>query len=189
MSKSRIVEHRRVKAASLRPHPSNWRTHPARQQAGLRASLKELGFARSLSVYDDPEWGLTVIDGHLRQEIQGNSLVDVEILDFTRDEARKFLATCDPLAGMAEADDEKLAALVAEIETESEAFADLLAELAGTADEDDSVQLTTLDVKPPPKMSWVLIGIPTVRFGEIAERVEALAGVDGVLCETTANDG
>jgi hypothetical protein len=187
--KSRIVEHRRVKAGSLRPHPSNWRTHPVAQQAAIRASLKEIGFARSLLAYNDPEWGLTLIDGHLRQEIQGNSLVDIEIVDLTRDEARKLLATLDSVGGMAGRDDEKLAALVAEIEAESQAFADLLAQLVGAQAADVPVELKAVDVKPPPKMTWALIGIPTVRFGEIAERVEALAKVDGILLETTANDG
>lgn len=34
-------------------------------------------------------------------------------------------------------------------------------------------------------MTWVLIGIPTVRFGEISERVEEIAGLSEVICETT----
>lgn len=187
--KSRIVEHRRVKASALRPHPSNWRTHPPEQQVALRASLKEIGFARSLLAYEDPEWGLTLIDGHLRQEIHGNQLVDVEIVDLTRDEAKKLLATVDSVAGLAESDDEKLAALVAEIEAESEEFADLLAQLIGESEPEGEVQLSTVNVQPPPKMAWVLIGLPTVRFGEIAERVEALAKVEGILLESTVNDG
>ena len=37
-------------------------------------------------------------------------------------------------------------------------------------------------------MTWALVGIPTVRFGEIAGRIEELAAVDGVLCEVTASN-
>ena len=40
-----------------------------------------------------------------------------------------------------------------------------------------------------PKMTWVLIGIPTVRFGEIAEKMESLAAIEGVVLESTSNDG
>jgi hypothetical protein len=43
-------------------------------------------------------------------------------------------------------------------------------------------------VKPPPQTTWVLIGIPTVRFGEINELVERIAAVEGTIVETTAND-
>jgi hypothetical protein len=36
-------------------------------------------------------------------------------------------------------------------------------------------------------MTWVLIGIPTIRFGEIASTVEAIAAKPGIMCEVTAN--
>ena len=34
-----------------------------------------------------------------------------------------------------------------------------------------------------------LIGLPTVRFGEIAERIEGLAGIKDIFLETTSNNG
>jgi hypothetical protein len=41
---------------------------------------------------------------------------------------------------------------------------------------------------PPPAMTWVLIGIPTVRLGEINSDVERISGIKGVVCEISAND-
>ena len=49
--------------------------------------------------------------------------------------------------------------------------------------------LTKLDVKPPPAMAWLLVGIPTARFGEIAPIVEQLSEVKDIVMETAVNDG
>jgi len=43
--------------------------------------------------------------------------------------------------------------------------------------------------REPPRMAWVLIGIPTVRFGEIAALVEQVAALPEVVVETSVNDG
>jgi hypothetical protein len=37
-------------------------------------------------------------------------------------------------------------------------------------------------------MTWVLIGIPATRFGEIAEEIELLAAVDGIRIDTVPAD-
>lgn len=63
----------------------------------------------------------------------------------------------------------------------------LLSELMAPPPE--PTELRPVDVQPPPKMTWVLIGIPTVRFGEINRTVEELATVPEIILETTANDG
>ncbi len=48
-------------------------------------------------------------------------------------------------------------------------------------------KLRQLETQPPPAMAWVLIGIPTVRFGEIAGDVERIAALPGVLVETSVS--
>jgi hypothetical protein len=48
--------------------------------------------------------------------------------------------------------------------------------------------LKEVDVLQPPPMTWTLIGIPTVRFGEVAETIEGLAKIPGVVLEITSND-
>jgi len=65
--RDRIVELRRVPARELIPNPKNWRRHPARQVAALRAVLEEIGYADVLLARETPE-GMMLIDGHLRAE-------------------------------------------------------------------------------------------------------------------------
>ena len=61
---------------------------------------------------------------------------------------------------------------------------DLLADYAGR----EQTVLTKIDVKAPPAMTWVLVGIATSRFGRIAELVDQLGAVPDAIIETTAND-
>lgn len=57
--------------------------------------------------------------------------------------------------------------------------------MTATAPETDIKEVA---VAEPPKMAWVLIGIPLVRFGEINEWVEAIAKITGTMVETTISD-
>ena len=100
--RNRIKGHRRVRAGDLVPHEGNWRTHPPRQRAALQALYAEIGIARSLLAYELPDGRLKLIDGHLRRDLDPDMEVDVEILDVTDDEARALLLSIDPLAALAE---------------------------------------------------------------------------------------
>lgn len=144
--KSRIVEHIRVPASSLKAHPQNWRVHPESQKTALRASLEELGFARSILAYRDPDWGLTIIDGHARQGELGDAEVDVEVTDFTREEARKALLTIDPLAMLAGSDDDMVGKLLAETEADNAALG---AVWQGLRQQDDELPAEEDEEKAP----------------------------------------
>lgn len=187
---NRIVGHADVNPADLVAHDRNWRTHPVAQVAALKDVIAEVGYLRSVTV--NKRTG-RILDGHLRVKLAletGQKTVPVEYVDVPEDQEALALATFDPLAGLAEADAAKLAELLAEIDTDSEALDALLAELAAlTAEEDGPAELKDLDTQPPPAMTWVLIGIPTVAFGSIAEDVERIAEREGVVCETTSNNG
>jgi len=100
--RNRIKAHRKVRAGDLLTHEWNFRAHPAGQKAALAGIYQEVGFARSLLAYELPDGRLKLIDGHLRREIDPDMEVDVEVLDVTDDEARKLLLTIDPLASLAE---------------------------------------------------------------------------------------
>ena len=180
--RDRIIDFRRVRAGSLLPHPKNWRTHPEQQKEALRGILAEVGYVDALLVRQTLD-GLQLIDGHLRAETTPDTEVPVLVVDLDDSETAKVLATFDPLAAMAESNESALAELREHVETESEE----LKELLGTDDSDQPI--TQLPTLPPPKMSWVLIGIPTVRFGEIAEAIECISAIDGIIVESTANDG
>jgi site-specific DNA-methyltransferase (adenine-specific)/site-specific DNA-methyltransferase (cytosine-N4-specific) len=131
--RDRIKELRRVPASELRPSPRNWRTHPQAQQDALRGVLAEVGIADAAIARELPDGTLELIDGHLRADVLGDELIPVLVLDVTADEAAKILVTLDPLAAMAEADSDKLDALLREVQTESEALAGMLTELAEDA--------------------------------------------------------
>jgi len=100
--RNRIKGHRRVRAGELVPHEFNFRLHPEQQRAALEALYNEVGFARSLLAYELPDGRLKLIDGHLRRDIDPDMEVDVEILDVNDTEARALLLSIDPLAALAQ---------------------------------------------------------------------------------------
>jgi len=100
--RNRIKSHRRVRAGDLVPHEWNFRLHPDDQKAALAAVYHQIGFARSLLAYELPDGRLKLIDGHLRRDIDPDMEVDVEVLDVTDEEARALLLAIDPLAALAQ---------------------------------------------------------------------------------------
>lgn len=109
--RDRIKELRRVKASELLPNPKNWRVHPIAQQEALRGVLAEVGYADAL-LARETEDGLMLVDGHLRAETTPDAEVPVLVLDINEEEADLILATLDPLAAMAEAEQSSLSALL-----------------------------------------------------------------------------
>jgi hypothetical protein len=109
----RIRALRRVPAGQLRPHPDNWRIHPPGQRAALAALLRDIGYAGALIARELRDGSLELIDGHLRAATTPDQCVPVLVVDLSDDEARLLLAAHDPLATLAEADADKLAALLA----------------------------------------------------------------------------
>ena len=81
-----------------------------------------------------PDGTLELIDGHLRAETTPEAEVPVLVLDLDEREAAKLLALHDPLAGMAEANEEVLAELLDQVETENDAVQALLDEMLGEPD-------------------------------------------------------
>jgi ParB-like chromosome segregation protein Spo0J len=118
--RDRIKELRRVKASELFANELNWRTHPPGQQEALRSTLAEIGYADALIAREAPNGDLVLIDGHLRKEITPDVEVPVLIVDLNEDEAKKLLATLDPMAAMAETDKEALGKLLQQVDAENE---------------------------------------------------------------------
>lgn len=127
--RDRIRDFRRVKAADLRPSPRNWRRHPEAQQNALRGVLSEIGIADALLARELEDGTLELVDGHLRADTSPDTEWPVLVLDVDRAEADKLLATLDPLAAMAEADEQKLGELLHDLETDSEALDAMLRDL------------------------------------------------------------
>ena len=147
--RDRIKELRRVRADLLRPNPKNWRTHPQAQRDALCGVLAEIGYADALLARELPDGTLELIDGHLRAETTPQTEVPVLVLDLTDEEAAKLLALHDPLAGLAEADGDALAALLGEVETDNDALRSVLdGILAGS----DPLSNRLADEGPPPEI-------------------------------------
>jgi hypothetical protein len=104
--RNRIKAHRRVRAGDLLIHELNFRLHPQMQRAALQALYREVGFARSLLAYELPDGRLKLIDGHLRRDIDPDMEVEVEVLDVNEEEARTLLLSIDPLAAIAQAQEQ-----------------------------------------------------------------------------------
>ena len=129
--RDRVKELRRVKASELILNPKNWRRHPKEQAAALKGLLAEVGYADALIARELPDGRLMLIDGHLRAETTKNAIVPVLVLDVTEAEADKLLLTLDPLAAMAQADQDQVMALLDTVRTDSQAVAALLERVAG----------------------------------------------------------
>lgn len=124
--RDRIVGLERVRAGDLVAHPANWRTHPKAQIEALQESLGELGYADALVARRLEDGRLQLIDGHARSELDPDQMVPVLVTDLQPDEAEKLLLVKDPIAGMAVANKQALADLMARTQVASEALRERL---------------------------------------------------------------
>ncbi|QDT45813.1 ParB-like nuclease domain protein [Gimesia alba] len=128
--KDRIKSFRRIKASLLKRNTKNWRIHSEPQHAALRAILKEVGFASACLVRECNNGTYELIDGHLRAEIAEEEKVPCLILDVTKSEANKLLATFDSVTSMANTDQDALDRLINSIPAVSEDLQELLNQLS-----------------------------------------------------------
>ena len=128
--KDKVKELRWVPASELRKNPRNWRRHPDSQRAALHGTVDQIGFTTPLQVMELPDGSLELIDGHLRLEEFGDETLPVVVVDLTEEEAQVALATHDPLAMMADADQDQLLNLLQSTQFESQAVNDMLDALA-----------------------------------------------------------
>ncbi len=103
-------------ASDLKSHPSNWRRHPPAQQRALQDVLAEVGWAGAL-LFNERTGRL--IDGHLRAQVAKGQKVPVLVGEWTEEQERKILATLDPLAAMAQPDQDALLKLLESVQFES----------------------------------------------------------------------
>jgi len=168
--------------------PENARTHDEDNLKSIVASLRRFGQRKPIVVNRGTkriEAGNGTCEAARRLGWTHLAVVWVEDDPAT---ARGFSIADNRTAELAGWDQVKLETLLAELSDDlPDLHAALLLEQLRPAA--GPVKLKPLDMKPPPKMAWVLIGLPVVRFAEISERIESLSGVDGILLETTQNDG
>ena len=108
------MDFRRVLASELQANPKNWRRHPAAQRKALEGVLQEIGYADALLARETPD-GLMLVDGHLRADTTPDMEVPVLIVDISEEEADKLLVVLDPLAAMAQSDQDALLSLLSNV--------------------------------------------------------------------------
>jgi DNA modification methylase len=198
--RDRIVRLDRVPASKIAPSPHNWRVHPPEQANALRGVLDDIGFAGAVLARQRKDGTLEAIDGHLRLETMGAAEVPVLVTDLTEGEAKTVLATYDPLGAMATANAAKLDELLREVQTDSEAVAGMLADLAAGAgcewaqpepgaggDEFDATPEASGPTRTQAGELWVIGGVHRLLVGDctVAENVERLMGGEkALLCNT-----
>jgi len=171
--RNRVKELRHVPASELAANPLNWRTHPAGQQAAIRGILAEVGIAGALLAYETPD-GLRLIDGHLRRDAAPDSEWPVLVLDVTEDEARKLLATVDPISAMAATDGDALARLLADVKIDDEALGKMLKDVQAAV--------------PKPDVQVVEAGTPELPVEPVTQRGDLWTlGDHRLLCGDSTN--
>lgn len=130
--KNRVKEMRMMSATEISANEKNWRTHPDKQTRALSGILEEIGIAGALLCYHSERNGgaLTLIDGHLRKEVAPGEEWPVLITDLTDAEADTLLAVYDPVAAMAGAERERLAALIEGVRVQDARLRELVAGVA-----------------------------------------------------------
>lgn len=131
-----------------------------------------------------------LIDGHLRSDTAGDEEVPVVVVDVSEQEAEKLLLSLDPLSSLADSNARALDELLRDAQTGESSLAKVWEDLARENGllEDGEASTTELEVKSPPKMAWVMIGVPVVRYGEVQSAIESIAAVSGVAVMSTVND-
>ena len=174
--RNRVKELREISAGELKANAKNWREHPKQQREALAGVIQEVGFADVILARELADGTLEIIDGHLRAELADDQIVPVVILDVTKAEADKLLATVDPIAAMASTNREKLGELLATMKTKSKGVQGVLDKLkrqaaVGKSKESDDAPAT----KPATKDEHTVIVIGRSRdeqdtlFAELAE--------------------
>ena len=113
-------------AGELRPNPRNWRVHTDSQRNALRGMLADVGYADALLARELADGSLELVDGHLRAETTPEAVVPVLVLDVNDEEATKILLTHDPLAAMAETDQQQFEELLRSVEFEHDDVTEML---------------------------------------------------------------
>lgn len=180
----------------LVPDPKNARRHNPRNIALIGDSLQNVGAARSIVIDENNVIlaGNGVIEAAGERGIEkvqvveadGSTIIAVRRRGLT-EKQKAELAIADNRAGeLSDWDEPALQKLIEETGAEVTGFTDEELGRLLPSGETAETELRQLDVRePPPTMTWVLIGIPTPRYGTIAKDVEAIARVDGTFVETT----
>ncbi len=164
-------------------HTLNPKTHSEDQLAAFREIIKVNGVRRPVTVSN---LSGRIVAGHgllLALAGLGVALAPVDTQDF-KDEAHELahLAADNKLSDLGEMDEAAMSRVIKQIEAGG-----LDAQLAGIlAELETPVTLKEVAIQPPPKMAWVLLGIPIHEFAKVQTLLDQMPRT--AIMHTTAND-
>lgn len=162
-----------VPIAELKPHPRNYKKHPADQLTHLEASLKKYGQFRNVVIAEDG----TILAGHGVTEaavkLGWTELTCIRLpLSPSSPEALKLLALDNELPKFAETDDRMLTELLREVSLGG------VEELLGTGYDRQSLALLEMVTRPPGEVrdfdaagEWGAAGMPEFDAGADLNRL------------------
>ncbi len=129
-----------MKASELLDHEGNWRLHPQLQRDAVVGVLVQIGIAdRILAYYSQRNNGaLTIIDGHLRKDIDPDLEWPVLITDLNDDEADFLLLFLHPTGDMAKTDHARQESLLEQVVTDDLALREVMLDLERRLGEEES---------------------------------------------------
>jgi hypothetical protein len=178
----------------LLANPFNWKIHAKYQQDAVEGSLDTLGWVDRVRVNQRTGH---ILNGHLRVTLalrHNEQTVPVEWVDLTEEEEALALVSLDPLGALAGTDSEKLDDLLGDLKSTGTALDQMLEDLAvkegikAPDPEAGAVEVIRYKHAPPPRMAWVVIGIPVVKYGAIAELVERVSAEPSAVIETVVSE-
>ena len=157
----RNSEVRNIKRKYLLDDPLNWHTHGEGQHAALASVFQEIGFVGHILVRPAGEKNrFYIVDGHERAtHFKSDELVPCCVLDVDETEAKKLLASYDPLGYISGVDNEIAARLLEHVEFEDADLNDAIAkslERIGEVDAMVAAAAATEDTTDPPDEFAVL---------------------------------
>lgn len=152
----------------------------------IGASIETNGFYGTIVAQKSTGYVLAGNHRLLAAKAAGAKTLDVAWVDVDDDRALRIMLVDNKSSDDASNDEAALGALLeelsaTELQLDGTGFDALLPE--------DEPELTSIAVMAPPKMAWVLVGIPVVRFSDVQELVDQLSAVEGSIVQTTVNDG
>lgn len=179
---------KKLNIADLHPYERNSRTHSPEQIEQIAASIREFGFVNPVLIDENNR----IIAGHGRvlaaQKMGMEQVPCLPVVGLSDAQLRAYIIADNKLAENAGWDKDML-----RLEFEDLKALDFDLDLLGFS-ADDSLfkeskkqKLTPVELDAP-KMSWVLVGIPLVKYDLIAEHIEAVSLIDAALVQTTVTD-
>lgn len=192
----KTIERRMLPISELHPFEGNPRHISDEAKAGLRTSIERFGLVQEIVV--SRRTG-RVVGGHQRLDAlreMGEAEAPVALVDLTEDEEKALnVALNNPkLQGEFTAD---LLGLLEGVSAEAldglrtDDLAEALQRELAKAEEKArrKFEIETVVVQPPPETVWVLVAVPSARYHEVADHLDAVSKVEGVVFDKVLRGG